>query len=325
MDEEIERLPESFRAVLVLSVLEGKSGAEIAAQLGIRPGTVSSRRTRARQRLQRRLSRRGIELSALLAAVAVAENAGQAGMPAVIASITVRFGLLVAAGGPAAGVIPARIAKLAAGVIRAMYLTKAKIATTILLTVCLLAGSAGLITHQVLAGKPAMPQTGTKERGRSSNQLVARQEKAKTGGKPSTEQAPGAFTFSGQVLDPDGRPIPGAIVAKNEAAPAPQPRPIDGRIHIRAVADGQGHYRITGLPRGASFLAAEGPAGKPYLISAREVQAEPGLEPITLDFSLERGVWIDVRVTEKLTGKPVRCRIQFFAFGDNSFLRCHKG
>ena len=179
LDEEIRRLPEAFRAVLVLNVLEGKGGAEVAAELGIKPGTVSSRLTRARQRLQKRLARRGIELPALLAALAIAES--QAGVPAILASITVRSGLLAAAGGPAAGVIPSQVAELAAGVIRAMFLSKAKMTTAILLTVSLLAGGASVMTHQALAGKGACAP-GNKRGGQKCETTCRRAGKGETRG-----------------------------------------------------------------------------------------------------------------------------------------------
>jgi hypothetical protein len=127
----------------------------------------------------------------------------------------------------------------------------------------------------------------------------------------------------GVVCDTDtGMPIPGAVVEQSDALPVPDSRPIDDRIRLRAVTDGQGRYRITGLPWGKrNILHASPPAGKPYLMSAKEVSGGPGLEPVAVDFSLKRGVWIDVKVTDQLTAKPVPCHIQYFAFVDNPFLQ----
>ena len=51
LDQEIGRLPEHFRAPVVLCYLEGKSVDEAAVQLGCPRGTVASRLARARQRL----------------------------------------------------------------------------------------------------------------------------------------------------------------------------------------------------------------------------------------------------------------------------------
>src|SRR5262249_37754629 len=115
LDEEIQRLPPTYRAAFLLCVLEGKSGAQAAAELGVKEGTVGSRLTRARQLLQQRLARRGIKLTTVLAALAVVDGAARAGVPAALARVTIRSGLWVAAGEPAAGVIPSHIAALAAG------------------------------------------------------------------------------------------------------------------------------------------------------------------------------------------------------------------
>src|SRR5262245_14860990 len=131
LDEEIERLSEPLRAAFVLCVLEGKTVPEAAAELANKPGTVSSRLTRARQRLQRRLRRRGIQLGTLLAVLSLA-GTGQAAVPAALADAAVRSGLLVAAGESVAGVIPTHIAALTAGVTRAMLISKVKIAAVVL-------------------------------------------------------------------------------------------------------------------------------------------------------------------------------------------------
>ena len=58
--EEVQALPETMRAAFVLCELEGVSQPDAAKQLGIKSGTLTSRLTRARQRLIERLAGRGL-------------------------------------------------------------------------------------------------------------------------------------------------------------------------------------------------------------------------------------------------------------------------
>jgi RNA polymerase sigma factor (sigma-70 family) len=60
VQEEVRRLPEKYRAVVLLCYWEGLTQEQAAHQLGCPIGTVRSRVARARELLRRRLSRRGL-------------------------------------------------------------------------------------------------------------------------------------------------------------------------------------------------------------------------------------------------------------------------
>src|SRR5262249_40439611 len=90
LDDEIGRLPERYRAPLVLCYLEGKTQEQAARALGYPRSSLSTRLGRARSLLRERLVRRGIVLSAGLLTGVLAEQAVPAAVPALLFLSTAR-------------------------------------------------------------------------------------------------------------------------------------------------------------------------------------------------------------------------------------------
>jgi RNA polymerase sigma factor (sigma-70 family) len=120
LDEELERLPEKYRLPIVLCELEGRKRKEVARQLKVPEGTLSSRLATARKRLAARLARRGLSLSAALVGPLLAREASAASVPAALAESTIKAAMLP-------GTVPAGVSALAEGVLKAMLLTRLKL------------------------------------------------------------------------------------------------------------------------------------------------------------------------------------------------------
>lgn len=151
VDEELSRLPDHYRSVIVLCDLEDMTRKEAARQLGIPEGSVASRLARARALLARRLNQRGVVFSGSVATVFSAGSGSASAPPAMVAS-TIRAVSLLAAG-QAAGVITSQVAVLTDGVVNTMFVTKIKSVLAMALMLCFLATGATLLHGQTVAGQ----------------------------------------------------------------------------------------------------------------------------------------------------------------------------
>ncbi len=127
LDEELSRLPEKYRAPVVLCYLEGQTHDQAARQLGCPRTSLSSRLSRARALLHERLARRGLALSAGLLATLLAREAAEASVPAAVMLSALR----AAAGGAASP----QAVTLAQGVLKTMTATKVIVVLTLVLAV----------------------------------------------------------------------------------------------------------------------------------------------------------------------------------------------
>jgi RNA polymerase sigma factor (sigma-70 family) len=148
LDEEVQRLPAAYREAFVLCCLEGTGCAEAARRLGLQEGTVWSRVNRARGQLRARLARRGVVLTALLGAATVSGNVARAEVARALTSLTVRAAARVAAGESPRSLVSSQVAALLERVNQAMFTSKLKVTSLLLLALCLAGVGFGALLAQ---------------------------------------------------------------------------------------------------------------------------------------------------------------------------------
>lgn len=158
IDDEINRLSDAQRLAVILCCLEGLTHEQAARQLGWPVGTVESRLCRGRQRLQKRLIRRGIAPAVGMGAGLSASDA-TASLPASLVEATVHLAKATMSSGFRASQGASFVAAtLAERSIQAMFWNKIGISALAFASVVLMATGSAVGLYRVRGAVQSAPK-----------------------------------------------------------------------------------------------------------------------------------------------------------------------
>ncbi len=322
---ELDRLPERYRAPIVLCDLEERSLDEAARQLGWPLGTVKSRLNRGRERLRDRLVCRGVTpgvAGLVLSGSAAIREAGAA--MALSPALTQATAHLFGETGAVAVSSSASVLAVAKAMQRIILMSQMRMAAGALIVVGVTAvGIGALASGPRQAAPDDVPAKALAAKAVTQAEKTARKndQKAAPTPKPRARREDGShietIDISGRATDPSGRPVAGAKV---QAGLCDDPRrPAGGKswswTHLDATnaAPGDrrdfhgfyampedlfttrtgpdGTYQIDGLPREARLLTLIDP-GPEYDANSEAIatttKAVPDTRNLGYDAVLDR-------------------------------------
>ena len=164
--EEVDRLPDRYRAPVVLCYFEGLTQEQAAIRLALPAGTIKTRLSRARERLKRRLESRGLAPEAF---ASFASDLVFTSVPSSLVEKTATTAVLVWAGRPAG--LSASASALFQGMMKAMLIAQLK--TVFAATATVIVGSA-LVATTLARPVPVQPDPDPKQPPRSPARTKAR-------------------------------------------------------------------------------------------------------------------------------------------------------
>jgi len=255
LQEQVCRLPEKYRSVVVLCYWQGLTQEQAAAQLGCPLGTVRSRLARAKSLLRRRLTRRGLATLAGAMAYALDSTTASArtvaqlphAVPPALVRSTINAASRIAAGHVTGPVISAVTASLVQEALWSMTMLKISGAVAAIMIVGLAAGlGAGLAAQRVATappaanGRPVRDEPGTKNAPVAESQPRAKGKTSRSNAQRKAGRLEGVYSnIEGPttiiMLAPDGLTVKrGEVICELDSASL-QDRLINQRITVRSA------------------------------------------------------------------------------------------
>jgi RNA polymerase sigma factor (sigma-70 family) len=260
LHEEVNRLPEKYRAPVVLCYFEGRTNEEAARQLRCPTGTVVTWLARARKRLRSRLEHRG--LAPAIGLMALGRWPGSdalAAAPDSLRELTVRAALVFAIDHTATSLVSARVSALAQGVLKSMMMTKLKLIAAMVLCIGLVGTGSGVLAFrntcteslinlpETPAGLGALKATGPQvENPLATDDVEPRDDQSK---KPAAKQKDRNKDITAKDVVTQS--------FKTKQAPRIVVELYNGAIEVDANAEGGVDARVTKEGRGQTEEAAK--------------------------------------------------------------------
>ncbi len=279
----IDRLPDAFRSPIVLCYFEGLTLDEAARRLRCPAGTLRSRLARAREKLRRALTRRGLSLpvaalDSLPAPTSVSPH---------LCDLTARAALGFAARQATASTTTT----LAHEVLRAMTIHKLTTALATLLFLAALAVGGGYLARALARGDEP------------------RKAPVVTQAPAAEKPAPGRMFVVGRVLDPGGKPVPGATVMAYAAIKQPGRGDYFDRRDPAAIGqartDDSGRFRIDATRTTSARHHRTGAVALAPGFGAGWVELDPDADRPAAEITLNPEQVIEGRLFD-VNGLPVR-------------------
>jgi RNA polymerase sigma factor (sigma-70 family) len=295
LHHEIERLPNAFRLPVILCYFEGLPLEEAARRLRWPEGTLRSRLARARAKLRRGLTRRGVSLSVAALGAAPGSRSASASISSHLCHETTRAAMSFAAGQAGAGTGAVSATALAQEVLRSILIGKLRLTVV---TLFVMAACAGYFARSL---------SGQDEPGRQPDATRPRAAAATDG--TTQPSAPGRMSVVGYVLDPQGKPVPNAVTMVYAAIKQPGSGPIHEKMRPSAIGqartDGSGRFQVDAPRTSSSRHHRMGAVALAPGYGAGWIELDPDTERAVVDISLRPEQVIQGRLLD-LIGRPVQ-------------------